>query len=669
MTKTRPRNHIDRNAEGQDHFSAIAHRLISRRRFMLSALAGGTVAALGSCAPGSISAIKPADHSNALPVGVESSLGFPELAHGLGQDHHVADGYTAEVLARWGDPIFAGGPAFSPRQQSKGDQLQQFGDNCDYIAYLPLADDHSANAWQHFNSRNSSHGLLCVNHEHTRLHMMFDTPAGGNPGASVSEIGADMAAHGHSLLEIRRIDDSWQVVLNGNLNRRISAFTPMRISGPAAGHPRLRTREDPKADRIIGTFANCGGGVTPWGTVLTAEENFRKFFNGSPEKIRASHPREALMHERFDIRHSEHHWHTLYDRYDIEKEPHEPNRFGWVVEINPYDSTSTPIKRTALGRFQHEAATVVAKDQQPVAVYSGDDSPNEYLYRFVSSGRYQAQEREANLELLDQGTLYVARFADDGTGEWLPLVHGTKGLTTQDGFASQADILIDARLAADAVGATRMDRPEDVETNPLNDRVYVSLTKNDEREAVDAANPRLINPYGHMLEISPPGTDGDRDHLATHFTWNIFLMGGRPGNNAESDTKHTIHGSYGDNISPNGWFCNPDNIAFDPQGRIWVATDGFNDFGVHDGLWAADTVGDARATPKHFFGCPIGAELCGPCFSPDGKSLFVAVQHPGDFGDASFANPATRWPDFNDDLPPRASVVAITKQDGGEIGS
>ncbi|WP_179957686.1 PhoX family protein [Exilibacterium tricleocarpae] len=649
----------ERQTEGREagaHFVEVFERRLKRREVLQGLVVGGSalvLAGLGGCGRRSDAAVEPV-----------TSLTFREIPHRLDETHHVAPGYRAEVLLRWGDPLFAGAPPFAPLAQSGAAQALQFGNNNDFIGYLPLAADSGADKAEHLASANSERGLLCVNHEHTRPHHMFPKPGAAAPGSTPVQIEADMAAHGHSVVEIEKRDGRWQVVLDSPYNRRITALTETRVSGPAAGHPRLRTAADPSGRKVPGTFANCSGGITPWGTVLTAEENFRHYFGGDTRAIEATHPREAQMHRRFDIlQQSRHYWQRLEPRFNIEREPLEPNRYGWVVEIDPYDPAAPPIKRTALGRFQHEAATVVAEPGAPVVVYSGDDSPDEYIFRFVSAAAFDADNLENNRDLLDAGTLYAARFDDDGSGRWLPLRHGEPGLTAADGFASQADILIDARLAADAVGATRMDRPEDVETNPVTGRVYVSLTRNTERAATDAANPRARNLAGHILELSPPGTDGARDHLADEFRWEVFVLAGDP-KAAGAD-----RGRYGAGTSEHGWFCNPDNFAFDPRGRLWIATDGFVDFGVHDGLWAADTGGPGRALCKHFFGCPRGAELCGPCFTPDGKTLFLAVQHPGDEEGADFANPTTLWPDFKPGMPPRASVMAITKEDGGEIGA
>jgi secreted PhoX family phosphatase len=350
-------------------------------------------------------------------------------------------------------------------------------------------------------------------------------------------------------------------------------------------------------------------------------------------------------------------------RFNMDSEPNEPFRFEWVVEIDPYTPGSMPVKRTALGRFGHEAATTVINGDGRVVVYMGDDDYFEYAYKFVSNGTFNPTDREANFGLLDDGTLYVARFNEDGTVDWLPLVQGEGPLTAANGFATQADVLINPRGAGDVLGATPMDRPEDFEANPVTGGVYLVLTKNKKREAgaENAANNRAVNLTGHILELVPPIAGGTVDHAAERYEWDAFILAGDPQN--------PEHGAlYGEGVSTTGWFACPDNVAFDPSGRLWVATDGAPAFEISDGLYGVDTDGPGRAVPRQLYCVPSDAEVCGPCFTPDGTTLFIAVQHPGEESD-NLETVSTRWPDFDPAMPPRPSVVVITRDGGGVIGS
>lgn len=590
------------------------------------------------------------------------SFQFAEVAAGVDERHHVAEGYDADILIRWGDPLLPGAPAFDPTQQSAAAQKKQFGYNNDYLGYLPMPGA----------SNPSQHGLLVVNHEYTNEELMFagigrqDTKDAPFAKMTKELVDIEKAAHGGAVIEIKRENGKWRVVSGSKYTRRIDADTPIDISGPAAGHDRMKTKADPSGRRVLGMLNNCAGGVTPWGTWLSCEENFNGYFWG---KRADDHP-EAKNFKRYGVPGNWYAWGKFEDRFDITKEPNEANRFGWVVEIDAFDPTSTPKKRTAMGRFKHEgAAGIVNKDGRYV-VYQGDDERFDYVYKFVTAGRVDPTNRAANRDLLDAGTLYVAKYNADGSGEWLPLVFGQGPLTAANGFASQADVLIETRRAADLLGATKMDRPEDVEANPATQKVYAILTNNTRRkpDQVEAANPRADNKFGHIIEMTPAGGD----HADTKFTWEILVKCGDP-------KIADVGATFSSATTKDGWFGMPDNCAVDADGRLWVSTDGNSDTatGRTDGLWAMETEGEARATSKLFFRCPAGAELCGPMFTPDLETAFVAIQHPGDdgpkwkaFGRAStFDDPSTRWPDFQPGVPPRPSIVVITRKGGGKIAT
>ncbi|MGE0093207.1 MAG: PhoX family phosphatase [Alphaproteobacteria bacterium] len=647
---TKPRR--DREPE----FARILEARLSRRQALGLGAAATSLAALGSIGGAAAETRGP------------SSFTFAELRHGADTTHHVARGYRADVLVRWGDPLLPAAPAWNARDLSAGAQEKQFGYNCDFIAFMPLPRG----------SKSSDHGLLCVNHEYTISQLMWPGLAGKNAPLTLdaTQVAVEMAAHGHSVVEVRKEGNRWRTVANSRYARRITtATTEMLATGPAAGHPRLRTNADPTGTRIMGTLNNCAGGVTPWGTVLIAEENYPYYFGG-----KNADPAETRMHKRYGFKEKPGYgWFRHVDRFDMGKEPHEPNRFGWMVEYDPYDPASLPKKRTSLGRMRHEGAGVTLAPDGRVVLYMGDDEAFEYIYRFVTKRAFDPKNPAANTDLLDEGTLYAGRFEDDGTLRWLPLVWGEGPLTAENDFHSQADVVIEARRAGDLVGATTMDRPEDVEVNPVNGRVYAALTNNTRRRAdaenptrrPNEANPRGPNRFGHVIEMMPPGDDQGRwDHTAEFFRWDIFILAGNPNDPA-------VGARYNPATSNNGWLAAPDNLACDPKGRLWISTDQgwrWTLTNTLDGLYACDVSGPGRALPRLFFRVPAGAEMTGPCFTPDGRSLFVSVQHPGEAGDEddktmSFDTPSTRWPDFKPGIPPRPSVVAITKDDGGEIGS
>lgn len=619
-------------------------QLIDRRLTLKGLVAAGALGALGSVPFG-----RPALAQAAGP----SSLRFKEIPHTLDPTDHVPEGYEKQVVVRWGDKLSPDAPAFDPAKLTAPGQAQQFGYNCDFVGYLPLPRG----------STNSEHGLLAVNHEYTSSNLMFaglGSGRGANRRTSKEQAEVEIAAHGVSIFEVKQVKGRWQVVENSRYNRRITAATPIAVSGPAAGHAKLKTAADPTGAKVLGTLNNCAGGVTPWGTLLTAEENFNGYFGGDAAKLP-----DAEAYKRYGIsKDTWYSWASHFDRFNVEKEANEPNRFGWVVEIDPYEPASTPVKHTALGRFKHEGAHGIVNKDGRLVIYQGDDERFDYVYKYVSAAKYDAANRAANSRLLDEGTLFVAQFADDGKVTWLPLLHGQGPLTAENGFAGQADVLINARKAADLLQATPMDRPEDVEPNPVTGRVYLILTNNTSRKAeqVNKANPRAGNAHGHVVEIIPPGSSAaDMDHAATEAKWEIFLLAGKPG----MDTGTRYHRA----TSEHGWLSCPDNCAFDAKGRIWIATDGARRAaGVADGLYAADTLGNGRALTRLFYQAPTGAEVCGPCFTPDGKTVFLAIQHPGEDAGSTFETPSTRWPDFKADMPPRPSVIAVVKRGGGEIG-
>jgi secreted PhoX family phosphatase len=590
---------------------------------------------------------------------------FDELTWGNDETHHIAEGYDADILLRWGDPITADAPEFDVMNQTAAAQLKQFGYNNDYVGFTALNGD-------------NSRGLLCVNHEYTNEEMMFPglgrQDSDGFSKMTRELVDIEMAAHGGTVVEIAKgADGKWALVRDSPYNRRITPLnTEMTIDGPAAGHARMQTNADPSGMRVIGTLNNCAGGMTPWGTYLMAEENFHGYFwtdvvndKGKPDL--SAQPYAASM-KRYGVPARRYNWGQHHDRFNIDNEPNESNRFGWIVEVDPRNPDALPVKHTALGRFRHEGAETTVSKTGHLVIYSGDDNRFDYQYKYVSDGTV-TDDAAANSQLMSEGTLYVARFDADGRIEWMPLVHGDGPLNAANGFDSQADVLIDTRLAADLLGATPMDRPEDAQ--PRGDgTAYIMLTNNTRRkpDQVDAANPRADSSFGHIIEIK----ENAADHAATFGTWSILVKCGDP-------TIAEVGAHWNPETSENGWFSSPDNCAIDADGRLWISTNqgsGWGKTGKSDGLYALETEGELRGHSKLFFRCPVGGETCGPYFTDDNETLFLAVQHPGTDGtkalkgferNSTFEDPATRWPDFDAAMPPRPSVVVVTKQGGGKI--
>lgn len=575
-------------------------------------------------------------------------LGFEAVPPSTEDRILLPEGYRADLLVAWGDPVRPEAPVFDPKAQSAAAQALQFGYNADHVGFFPLP----------LGSRRPDRGILVINHELTHPELMFEDWNPESP--SRRQVDIQLAAHGMSILEIY-CDNAgrWHIFHGSRYNRRITGTSPIRISGPALGHPWLRTAEDPSGSLVTGTLANCAAGITPWGTYLCSEENFHEYF-GRRSALTDSDLRYKA-HDRYGIArsYSKLGFERIYDRFHIGKEPNEAFRFGWVVEVDPHDPEWQPRKRSALGRMRREGATpVVARDGR-IAVYSGEDIPFEYVYKFVSKRAWNPSDRPANRDLLDEGTLYAARFLPNGRGEWLSLVQGQGPLQPRYGWNTQADVLIMAIEAAYQRGATKMDRPEGIAAHPESGQVFIALTKNEARgaeglEPPDAANPRANNRNGHVIELDEDGGDA----AALQFSWRIFLLCGDP-----KDPSSNYAGQPKSSVS--ALSC-PDNLVFDERGHLWIATDGQpGTLGFNDGLYAVPVEGPERGRTRRFLSAVAGAEVTGPSFTPGGTTLFVAIQHPGEGG--SLAEPISSWPDGKQ--PPRPGVIVVRALDGRPVGS
>ncbi len=567
--------------------------------------------------------------------------------------------YDAQVLYRWGDAtgLPAGAPAFSPSaSNSWQEQLLQSGMHHDGMEFFPL-------------DKNPRHGLLAINHEYTDDGLLHSD---GMKTWTHDKVRKSQAAHGVSVIEVVERAGVWRVMPNSRYARRITATTPMAFSGPAAGHALLKTAADPAGARPLGTLNNCAAGQTPWGTFLTCEENWNGYFSAQ-DKPGPDEARYGLRGKGFGYR-----WHEFDERFDAVKTPNEPNRFGWVVEIDPQDPTQTPIKRTALGRIKHEGATTTLSRDGRAVVYMGDDERFEYVYKFVSRDKVKPGGYRANKELLDHGTLYVARFDSQGFGRWLPLVQGEDGLSAANGFASQAEVLVRCRQAADAVGATKMDRPEWVAVHPNTGEVFLTLTNNSARgqgnRTPDAANPRNDNIMGHIIRWREGKGQGgttslsDGDASATEFRWMHFALAGDP-NADKAEYRGNIKGDI---------YGSPDGLQFDAGGMLWIQTD-ISTSVMHKGAYK--NIGNnmmlcadpASGETKRFLTGPAGCEITGVTFTPDRRAVFINIQHPGETaserGDPDQPKAVSHWPDGPTGGRPRSATVVIRRKDGGVVGT
>ena len=597
---------------------------------------GGLLAPLAGCATGGSGQGGPLFSFKSVPVSTADRVLVPE-------------GYTVQVIAPWGDPVGLSGesPAFKfDGSNSAAEQEAQLGMHHDGIHF--------------FSQDGSRSGLLVMNHEYTDDGLLHPD---GMKTWNAAKVKKAQAAHGVSVIEVaQQADGRWDLVRPSPWARRITANTPMQLSGPAAGHALMKTAADASGRRVLGTFNNCASGITPWGTYLTCEENFINYFKG-PDQPDAHQTRWGLKKgETGGYR-----WAEFDERFDAAKHPNEANRHGWVVEIDPHDFSSTPIKRTALGRAAHEGATVAQTREGRAVVYMGEDARFEYIYKFVSRDKIRPGGAKANAELLDHGTLYVARFEADGHGRWLPLRHGEGPLTAAQGFADQGEVLIKSRQASDALGATKMDRPEWIAVDKQG-FVYCTLTNNSNRgganqPGVDAANPRANNSMGHIIRWKEDGDfDGER------FAWNHFLLAGDP-SNERAEAKGNVQGD--------ALGC-PDGLWVDGRGILWIQTDmstsamgkgDLKNLGNNAMLAADPRTGEVR----RFLVGPAGCEITGATGTPDGRTMFINIQHPGESpserSDPAEPRKISNWPDFRADGRPRSATLVIRKADGGVIGS
>lgn len=645
------------NSSSNETFQQIASAALSRRALLGLGAAGALAIAVGGLrgqAP-----VSGAAASGAAGAGASfarpgtAGLAFDAIApvNRLVDEFHVPAGYVWQPIIRWGDPLFSSAPAFDIDQQTPEAQALQFGYNSDY---LDIVADPSGKT-----------GVLVNNHEYCNPGIMF--PASSDPAELRQRGDIFKAAQGMSVVELtrKRTGAPWSYVVDGRRNRRITVETVFELTGPAAGSDLVKTAADPEGRWVHGTLGNCAGGTTPWGTILSGEENFNGYFAWA-----ANTPAQK-RYQSTSSTSTETGWEKYDPRFDAHDPDfvNEPNRFGYIVEIDPQDPTSTPRKHTAMGRFKHEGANVIVAEDGRVVAYMGDDERNDYLYKFVSKNRISGS-RKKNLNLLSEGDLYVAKFSGnspageilgngalpgdglfDGSGQWIPLTRN--GESVVPGFSTE-EVLVYTRLAADAVGATKMDRPEDVEPNPKTGKVYLALTNNSARSVatLDEANPITGNRYGHVIEMTE--TAGQ---AGTTFGWSILLLCGDPAAFANS----YFAGFPKELVSP---ISCPDNVAFDSAGNLWISTDGApSTIGYNDGLFLVPLEGPERGHVQQFLSVPREAETCGPVIHDREGLVFVAVQHPGEGG--SFTAPTSRFPDYGSTAPgsapnaPRPSVVQV----------
>ena len=610
----------------QTDFDHVLEKALSRRHFIERSLfLGASAFVLG------VGGLQP---KSAKAQATARLLNFEAVATNTKDTLTVPEGFSWHVVASWGEPLWSNAPWFNHVTRGTGaSQERAMGDNNDGMALFVK----------------EGHSILAVNNEYVNVNIIYGNRPDGRP-ENADDILKGKAAHGVSIFEIAQKNGQWHIVKDSPFNRRITADSPMEITGPARGHDWMKTAADPSGTRALGTWNNCGNGKTPWGTYLTCEENFNGYFSSSDPNFKTTPAMQRYGVGREDWGYA---WATVDERFDISKNPNEPNRAGYIVEIDPTDPASIPKKRTALGRLKHENAALVLAKNGHVVVYSGDDERGEFLYRFVSKNPYVAGGNNQNL--LEEGTLSVAKFDSSGRGEWLALTPETTGM-------SEAEICIHTRLAASKVGATTMDRPEWVAVNPIKTEAYCTLTNNKNRglkpnkggdaTPVGGPNPRKANVFGQIVRWIP----NEDDHAAVGFQWDLFVIAGNP-------TVHQDEYAGSSNVNANNMFNSPDGLAFDTQGGLWIQTDGnYSNQGDFAGQGNNQMLlGDpATGEIKRFMVGPNECEITGLTWSADGKTMFVGIQHPGEKGDSHFPG--------GKNSVPRSSIVAVSKNDGSIIG-
>ena len=606
-------------------FDDVVERAISRRGFLSGIVTVGAATFLTGTALGTGT------------VQAANRFGFDPVKANSLDDITVPQGFNWHVAMKWGDELFSDSIALD--EESRGDASSQekaFGDNNDGMSLFSK------------DGRN----IFVVNNEYVNRSIIFGNRDTGLPETD-DDVRKGMMGHGVTVAEIAQTNGKWGIVRGSEFNRRITPATRVEISGPAAGHDLMKTSADATGTVALGTWNNCGNGETPWGTYLACEENFNGYFSASNDGFE-----QTADQKRYGLKNKDwgYAWARVDDRFDLSKEPNEPHRAGYVVEIDPFDPGSVPKKRTALGRFKHENAEVVLASNGQVIVYMGDDERGEFIYRFVSKGKFSVAGD--NSDLLDEGTLYAAKFNDDQSGEWLPLTPETTGM------GSLAEICIRTRVAGSAVGATTMDRPEWVASNPNKAEVYCALTNNKNRgikpnaggDATPASgpNPRPANKYGQIVRWVPK----DGDHASDFFTWDLFVLAGNPAVHGSTDPNA---GSR--NVTTANMFNSPDGISFDDNGFLWIQTDGkYSNEGAFEGQGNNQMlVGDTETGQiERFLVGPKECEVTGCTWSADRRTMFVGIQHPGEKGDSS-------WPDGGKSIP-KSAVIAIQRDDGGLMG-